>query len=133
MVCPASLLSCSMLLFFFFNDTATTEIYTLSLHDASSDLPANRAPPVRRPQSGFCPWSEFLLVVPLRLPCYPPVGSRYRLCLPVQCLAPATAAAVAGSATRNSVPSPGFDRTVISPACCSIIPAATAKPRPVRF
>src|SRR3712207_9289653 len=28
----SSLLSCS--LFFFFNDTATTEIYTLSLHDA---------------------------------------------------------------------------------------------------
>src|SRR2546422_3148375 len=26
--------SSSMLLFFFFNDTATTEIYTLSLHDA---------------------------------------------------------------------------------------------------
>src|SRR5437899_4534720 len=26
--------SCSFLLFFFFNDTATTEIYTLSLHDA---------------------------------------------------------------------------------------------------
>src|SRR2546427_2052065 len=26
--------------FFFFNDTATTEIYTLSLHDALSDLPA---------------------------------------------------------------------------------------------
>src|SRR5258708_25243861 len=25
-------------LFFFFNDTATTEIYTLSLHDGSSDL-----------------------------------------------------------------------------------------------
>src|SRR3712207_7455371 len=24
--------------FFFFNDTATTEIYTLSLHDGSSDL-----------------------------------------------------------------------------------------------
>src|SRR6266496_5838690 len=29
------------LLFFFFNDTATTEIYTLSLHDA---LPIYRAP-----------------------------------------------------------------------------------------
>src|SRR2546422_5409235 len=28
--------------FFFFNDTATTEIYTLSLHDA---LPISRAPP----------------------------------------------------------------------------------------
>src|SRR3712207_7062022 len=27
-----------MYLFFFFNDTATTEIYTLSLHDGSSDL-----------------------------------------------------------------------------------------------
>src|SRR3712207_4087192 len=26
------------MLFFFFNDTATTEIYTLSLHDAPSDL-----------------------------------------------------------------------------------------------
>src|SRR2546422_5570815 len=26
--------------FFFFNDTATTEIYTLSLHDGSSDLRA---------------------------------------------------------------------------------------------
>src|SRR3989454_3111027 len=28
----------SLLFFFFFNDTATTEIYTLSLHDAPSDL-----------------------------------------------------------------------------------------------
>src|SRR3712207_9078532 len=27
-----------LFLFFFFNDTATTEIYTLSLHDRSSDL-----------------------------------------------------------------------------------------------
>src|SRR6476620_11862309 len=37
------LLFCSFLLafFFFFNDTATTEIYTLSLHDA---LPICRAP-----------------------------------------------------------------------------------------
>src|SRR2546430_10372536 len=31
--------------FFFFNDTATTEIYTLSLHDA---LPIFRGPGVRR-------------------------------------------------------------------------------------
>src|SRR5256885_5647469 len=31
--------------FFFFNDTATTEIYTLSLHDA---LPISRAAPGRR-------------------------------------------------------------------------------------
>src|SRR5215216_4053524 len=32
-------------MFFFFNDTATTEIYTLSLHDA---LPISRRPPRRR-------------------------------------------------------------------------------------
>src|SRR5256885_10871930 len=31
--------------FFFFNDTATTEIYTLSLHDA---LPISRRPPRRK-------------------------------------------------------------------------------------
>src|SRR3712207_8181835 len=31
-----------MIIFFFFNDTATTEIYTLSLHDA---LPISRSPP----------------------------------------------------------------------------------------
>src|ERR1039458_10411965 len=30
----ANLLMCSSCVFFFFNDTATTEIYTLSLHDA---------------------------------------------------------------------------------------------------
>src|SRR2546426_7612036 len=38
-------------LFFFFNDTATTEIYTLSLHDAlpisGSDLPVARRTPQR--------------------------------------------------------------------------------------
>src|SRR5215475_15877195 len=35
------LLSSSFIFFFFFNDTATTEIYTLSLHDAL---------PIRRPR-----------------------------------------------------------------------------------
>src|SRR3989442_10060434 len=44
-------------LFFFFNDTATTEIYTLSLHDALPISPraANRRAPAdcrRRPCSG---------------------------------------------------------------------------------
>src|SRR6266498_5514281 len=33
-LCHASLLLVLVLSFFFFNDTATTEIYTLSLHDA---------------------------------------------------------------------------------------------------
>src|SRR5437870_9630346 len=33
-ICSCILLSLSTFTFFFFNDTATTEIYTLSLHDA---------------------------------------------------------------------------------------------------
>src|SRR5256885_13241915 len=36
---------CSCLFFFFFNDTATTEIYTLSLHDALPILDAQQ--PIR--------------------------------------------------------------------------------------
>src|SRR3712207_9046595 len=36
-----------MLVVFFFNDTATTEIYTLSLHDALPILPGDRR--LRRP------------------------------------------------------------------------------------
>src|SRR2546427_4108251 len=51
-----STLSSFIFSFFFFNDTATTEIYTLSLHDA---LPISRWPhgcggvlgPLRRPQN----------------------------------------------------------------------------------
>src|SRR2546429_6674132 len=34
--------------FFFFNDTATTEIYTLSLHDALPILSRGRSPPAAR-------------------------------------------------------------------------------------
>src|SRR3712207_9288728 len=41
---------CVLLLFFFFNDTATTEIYTLSLHDA---LPICAV--ARRPAHGLRP------------------------------------------------------------------------------
>src|SRR3989442_15666068 len=48
--------SLSLLFFFFFNDTATTEIYTLSLHDA---LPissaATRSPPPTAPRSRSWP------------------------------------------------------------------------------
>src|SRR5438445_13561616 len=39
-----SICSISRLLFFFFNDTATTEIYTLSLHDALPISPPGREP-----------------------------------------------------------------------------------------
>src|SRR2546430_4946018 len=49
-------LSCTLCLFFFFNDTATTEIYTLSLHDALPIFaPGNELPqpqPERRRGSG---------------------------------------------------------------------------------
>src|SRR5256884_5806958 len=43
--------------FFFFNDTATTEIYTLSLHDA---LPIYSSPwtPVMAGWSSPCPWQK---------------------------------------------------------------------------
>src|SRR3712207_9110202 len=40
-----SILFCFTLIFFFFNDTATTEIYTLSLHDALPISPAARSCP----------------------------------------------------------------------------------------
>src|SRR6266540_7533261 len=48
------------LVFFFFNDTATTEIYTLSLHDA---LPISEPPPelgeyAAQPDNAFWPRSE---------------------------------------------------------------------------
>src|SRR5437588_6883340 len=38
--------------FFFFNDTATTEIYTLSLHDALPISPPHRLPPAPQPAAG---------------------------------------------------------------------------------
>src|SRR2546429_9401132 len=37
----------SVVVFFFFNDTATTEIYTLSLHDALPILPGSATPSCR--------------------------------------------------------------------------------------
>src|SRR5687767_16022771 len=47
-----SLLSHLFYLFFFFNDTAPTEIYTLSLHDA---LPIYRSPNTDPPCRPTCP------------------------------------------------------------------------------
>src|SRR5256886_3582943 len=41
-----------LFLFFFFNDTATTEIYTLSLHDALPILTARSPRPTTRTSSG---------------------------------------------------------------------------------
>src|SRR5258707_14006315 len=54
----ASLLG-MLFFFFFFNDTATTEIYTLSLHDALPiSIPANRSSPASRASlSAACQFS----------------------------------------------------------------------------
>src|SRR5256885_7148473 len=43
-----------IILFFFFNDTATTEIYTLSLHDALPICPLWSVPQGLSRQSGAC-------------------------------------------------------------------------------
>src|SRR5256886_11432327 len=43
--------------FFFFNDTATTEIYTLSLHDALPISARARLPSVSDPRSPYAAWS----------------------------------------------------------------------------
>src|SRR5215203_6259679 len=57
-----------MFFFFFFNDTATTEIYTLSLHDAlpilvlAVDHPVERQPPKPHPPPGRCDAHELALV-----------------------------------------------------------------------
>src|SRR3712207_8506963 len=62
-----------MVIFFFFNDTATTEIYTLSLHDAlpilcSSFLPDRLVSlPVKRPYAiTLCGRLPIVLRAPLR-------------------------------------------------------------------
>src|SRR6185436_21111596 len=51
-----------LLFFFFFNDTATTEIYTLSLHDALPisrvDLPGSHTLPVYKANGGYAARSE---------------------------------------------------------------------------
>src|SRR6266540_1169308 len=54
--------------FFFFNDTATTEIYTLSLHDA---LPISAYPQLKRPGPGLAAYLALLrpgVAVPRLLP-----------------------------------------------------------------
>src|SRR2546430_17328737 len=50
---PSTIRESAMCTFFFFNDTATTEIYTLSLHDALPILSCNRARGTVTPTTGF--------------------------------------------------------------------------------
>src|SRR5256885_9798456 len=53
----------SFLLFFFFNDTATTEIYTLSLHDALPIFSVRRDDRGSLPGRRFGTASPFLVLV----------------------------------------------------------------------
>src|SRR5256885_12263048 len=53
-----------LLFVFFFNDTATTEIYTLSLHDA---LPISRAKPGEAPHAGRQSSEQHLGIVDQRV------------------------------------------------------------------
>src|SRR2546428_5000229 len=66
-------LTASPLFFFFFNDTATTEIYTLSLHDALPICSANRAKDgaVKHPENEARSSSQVLTVPPV-CPVLPP-------------------------------------------------------------
>src|SRR5215469_5304614 len=63
----------SFFFFFFFNDTATTEIYTLSLHDALPNSPLGlshlraRAAPDRGPRDERLAYESCLLVLLLEL------------------------------------------------------------------
>src|SRR2546427_7176924 len=51
-----------LLSFFFFNDTATTEIYTLSLHDALpiSLSPTSTVSPAKAPSMKMSPWEKWI-------------------------------------------------------------------------
>src|SRR2546426_12042065 len=62
--------------FFFFNDTATTEIYTLSLHDALPISLRGRRKP--RPGSWGCRFNPWRCVVPTisSMPSQPQSGGR---------------------------------------------------------
>src|SRR2546422_6583064 len=60
---PLYSLSSDFSSFFFFNDTATTEIYTLSLHDA---LPISSRPPWEWTTHGFRPTSRRPAPTPTR-------------------------------------------------------------------
>src|SRR5258707_12519561 len=82
--CFASALSSRSFFFFFFNDTATTEIYTLSLHDALPiftslthwvNLSPSKSPPAKDPGRIRQPWSNEYAFCAMRVSIS--VGSRF--------------------------------------------------------
>src|SRR5215475_15846064 len=67
------LLSSFFFFFFFFNDTATTEIYTLSLHDALPILPT-AAKPSTTPRRSNPTWSSWTCGCPASTASLPPAS-----------------------------------------------------------
>src|SRR2546430_56183 len=65
----------SSVFFFFFNDTATTEIYTLPLHDA---LPISRRPGAGAPARDARPARRLEPALPLLVPAHSRSGRRCR-------------------------------------------------------
>src|SRR5216684_3940606 len=104
---------CAILLFFFFNDTATTEIYTLSLHDA---LPISTRPGA----SSITVEEELERVLPVL------EGLRGRLKIPIsldtQKSAVAEAAVAAGVEMLNDVSALRSDAALAEVALCHRLP-----------
>src|SRR2546425_9733966 len=73
LVFRASLAPPSVSLFFFFNDTATTEIYTLSLHDA---LPISSAPITKNNRSSEANSGFSFSIVSMEKLCAGPASRR---------------------------------------------------------
>src|SRR2546426_521730 len=109
----------SSVLFFFFNDTATTEIYTLSLHDALPICPPSpAASPPRSPTSS--PYRSTPRTAspraPRTTPARPPLGStaggsrHWRGCAPTRHAGDSGASTLASCAScrrRRRIPPPG--------------------------
>src|SRR5229473_8659423 len=87
---------CLFFVFFFFNDTATTEIYTLSLHDA---LPILRLH-IRTPQSRRWPRANGTSACWHPSPSFRPASSRRSLMAPPQRISRSLASPSAGQRAR---------------------------------
>src|SRR5215217_6192099 len=87
-----------MFFFFFFNDTATTEIYTLSLHDA---LPISRGGPAAERRAGLARSREPAPALYARLPALEPLAHRgAQPAVIVEVVAPRARRVVAQQAAR---------------------------------
>src|SRR5260221_9731669 len=100
----------TVLFFFFFNDTATTEIYTLSLHDALPISVVDLQPPAGVPVSFKVTATSSCASGVVTVVCKPPSGSVFPMgATPVICTATDSAS------NQNSC---DFRVLVVPPSCC---------------